>query len=221
MFLQKFFSSNTNNNFNVSPQIKYYNADADKVNIFADNRKKIGIYRWINNLNGKTYIGSSSNLSVRFYTYYSLRYLAKSNRPMERSLLKYGFSNFSLEILEYCNLEDLLKREQFYLDILKPEYNILEKAGSTLGYKHSEESIKKMRDFILSDEVMAKKKLSTKNATLARSISILVKNIKTEEKLEYKSLTEAANALGVTKGAVSQALLYKKLLKKTYFITKI
>ena len=119
-FLQKSFSSYAINN-NIKSQVKYYNADTDKVNIFADNRKKIGIYRWINNLNGKTYIGSSSNLSERFYKYYSLRYLAKSNRPMERALLKYGFSNFSLEIIEFCNLENLLKREQFYLDLCKPE----------------------------------------------------------------------------------------------------
>jgi group I intron endonuclease len=79
---------------------------------------------------------------------------------MERALLKYGFSNFSLEILEYCNLKDLLIREQYYLDILKPEYNIVKIAGSTLGYKHTEESLKKMRDFVLSDEVLAKKKIS-------------------------------------------------------------
>lgn len=61
----------------------------------------------MNNLNGKTYIGSSNSLSVRFYTYYSLSCLAKSSRPVERALLKYGFSKFSLEILEYCNLDDL------------------------------------------------------------------------------------------------------------------
>ena len=58
---------------------------------------------------------------------------------MERALLKYGFSNFSLEILEYCNYEDLLKKEQYYLDILKPEYNIAPQAGNTFGYRHSEE----------------------------------------------------------------------------------
>lgn len=131
--------ADTKSNFNfVKPEIKYFNADIHKARIFADNRNKIGVYRWINNLNGKTYIGSSVNLSVRFYKYYSLRSLAKSNRPMERALLKYGFSNFSLEIIEFCNLENLLKREQFYLDLCKPEYNIVEKAGSTIGYKHSE-----------------------------------------------------------------------------------
>lgn len=120
----------------ILPLIKYDNADVEKIKIFSDNRKKIGVYRLINKLNGKIYIGSSSNLSVRFYTYYSLRYLAKNNRPMERALLKYGFSNFSLEILEYCNLENYIKREQYYLDYLKPDYNIVKLAGSTLGYKH-------------------------------------------------------------------------------------
>jgi NUMOD1 domain len=139
---------------------------------------------------------------------------------MERALLKYGFSNFSLEILEYCNSEDTLKREQYYLDFLKPEYNIVGIAGSTLGYKHSEESLKKMRDFILSDEVMARKKLATKNATAVKMIPILVNKTKTGDTQEYKSLSAASNALGVSKSAVSQALINNKILKKTYIIRR-
>ena len=87
----------------MKPVIIYDNADVDKLNILADNSKKPGIYRWINKINGNTYIGSSVNISVRMYTYYSLRCLAKSNRPIDRALLKYGFSNFRLEILEYCD----------------------------------------------------------------------------------------------------------------------
>lgn len=107
----------------------------------------MGIYRWINNINGKTYVGNSNNLSVRFYTYFNLRSLAKSNIPMERALLKYGYSNFSLEILEYCNLDNLLEREQYYFNNLKPDYNIVKIAGSTLGYKHTKESLKKNKRF--------------------------------------------------------------------------
>jgi len=83
------------NFIDVKPIVKYNNADVDKAKIFADNRKKLGVYRWINNENGKTYIGSSINLSVRFYTYFSLRSLANSNRPIDRALLKYGHSRFS------------------------------------------------------------------------------------------------------------------------------
>ena len=44
------------------------------------------------------------------YTYYSLRSLAKSNRPIDRALLKYGFSNFILEILEYCDKNNVIKK---------------------------------------------------------------------------------------------------------------
>jgi hypothetical protein len=106
-----------------------------------------------------------------------------------------------LEILEYCDEKELLlKREQYYLDNLKPQYNIVEialaaqdawgcfAAGSTLGYKHTEESIEKMRNFVLSEEVLAIKRLATANATASR-------RIETNEKSEYVSLSEAGKAL--------------------------
>jgi hypothetical protein len=38
--------------------------------------------------------------------------------------------------------------------------------------------------------------------------------VETGENKQYKSLTEAAKALYITKGAISQALLSKRLLKK-------
>jgi len=198
----------------------YDDADKDKLNILADNRNRIGIYRWINKINGNTYIGSSVSISVRMYTYYSLRSLAKSNRLIDRALLKYGFSNFALEILEYTDKNNVLEKEQYYMDLFKPQYNIVETAGSTLGYKHTQESLEKMRDFILSDEVRDRKALSTENATAARRISIVVENIKTKVKQEYSSLTEAGYALGVSKSSVSQALINDRLIKKTYRISK-
>jgi len=63
-----------------------------------------------------------------------------------KALLKYGYSNFKLEILEYCDCNDLLVREQFYLDLLSPEYNILKTAGSSFGFQHSQESKRKMSE---------------------------------------------------------------------------
>lgn len=155
------------------------------------------------------------------YTYYSLLSLAKSNRPIDRALLKYGFSNFTLEILEYCDKNNVLEREQYYMDILKPQYNIVEIAGSTLGYKHTPESLAKMRDFVLSNEVRDRKALSTANATAARRIPILVENMETKVKQEYSSLTEAGFALGVSKALISQGLINNRLIKKIYRITKI
>lgn len=57
-----------------------------------------------------------------------------------------------MEILEYCPQTELLEREQFYLDLLIPEYNVLKHAYSLLGFKHSEDTIEKLRDKIISPE---------------------------------------------------------------------
>lgn len=57
--------------------------------------------------------------------------------------MKYGYSNFSLEILEYCDLYDTIQREQYFIDLLKPQYNILQVEGSSLGYLHSADTKKK------------------------------------------------------------------------------
>jgi group I intron endonuclease len=59
--------------------------------------------------------------------------LKRSNSHIYRALLKNGYSNFSLTILEYCDKEKCIEREDFYLSCLPHEYNILQKAGSVLG----------------------------------------------------------------------------------------
>lgn len=63
---------------------------------------------------------------------------------INRALLKYGYANFKLEILEYCEVCDLLAREQHFIITILPEYNTLKSAGSLLGYKHKQESKLKM-----------------------------------------------------------------------------
>jgi group I intron endonuclease len=57
--------------------------------------------------------------------------LRNGNSVICSSLLKYGYSEFSLEILEYCDPINIISREQYYLDNLKPEYNILTIARSS------------------------------------------------------------------------------------------
>jgi len=63
---------------------------------------------------------------------------------INKALLKYGYYNFSLEVLEYCDYSKLIIREQYYIDKLNPEYNILKIAGTNLGFKHSNISKLKM-----------------------------------------------------------------------------
>lgn len=108
------------------PLIRYTNADLDKSIIYRENLGKSGIYRWINNLNGKSHVGSSISLSYKLSLYYSLYSLreVKGSFIIQGALLKYGYSNFSLDILEYCEVDILIEREQYYINLLKPEYNI-------------------------------------------------------------------------------------------------
>jgi group I intron endonuclease len=64
--------------------------------------------------------------------------------------LKYGYSNFRLEILEYCDKLSAIEREQYYIDLLKPEYNICLRAGSSLGRITREETRLKLRNIWLN-----------------------------------------------------------------------
>lgn len=128
-------------------RVLYENPGLIKEDILNENKGKSGVYCWINKETGKTYIGSSVNLSRRFAQYYSSNYLAAPNRKMAiySALLKYGHQCFQLEVLEYCEPSNVIGREQFYLDLYEPEYNILSLAGSSLGFKHSEETLAKFR----------------------------------------------------------------------------
>lgn len=140
----------------AAPLLVYDNAENKRKQIIEDNTNKAGVYRWVYKPNGKCYVGSSANLGYRLKQYYSDKYLTrkKSVSSISSALVKYGHSSFKLEILVYCEPEKsiILEKEQFYIDEFKPEYNILPVAGSPLGYKHTEESLAKMRGRKLSQE---------------------------------------------------------------------
>ena len=78
----------------------------------------------------KAYIGSSVNLRRRFFLYYNIKGLQKKNRIMiSKALRKYKHLNFSLEILVYCGPDKCIEKEQYFMDLLKPAYNICRTAG--------------------------------------------------------------------------------------------
>ena len=131
----------------VVPVVSYENVQVSKTIIISQNKNKSGIYRITNIFNGQSYVGSSSNLSKRFYDHFNLNKVTKNKEKsiLYRAILKYGLESFKVEILEYCSVGDLLNREQYYLDLLLPQYNILKTAGSLKGFKHSEASIEQIR----------------------------------------------------------------------------
>jgi len=173
--LRPYSTKPVNNSSGLKPVVIYHNCELDKAQILRDNKDKPAIYRWINNINHKTYVGSSANLTVRLYKYFSIIHLTKYNTPIHNALLKYGFNNFSLEILEYCEHGiDIVNREQYYFDLLKPEYNILKIAGSPLGFKHSEKTL----EFFRNDRKVSEE--TRNNLSLAATGRILTESDKTK-----------------------------------------
>ena len=238
-----------NNNDNIIPLISYPNAYKDKSIVYKENRNKSGIYRWNNLITDKSYIGSSISLGGRFSNYYSLAFLKnrikKGSSIIYNSLLKYGYNKFSLDILEYCEPSVLIKREQYYIDILKPEYNISKIAGSRLGTKQSEKTKQLIsiasKNRIIKDEFKEKMKIvaklrlgkksfffgkthtiETKNRlSLINSMPIKIMNIETKTEKYFSSNIEAAKYLGI---GISTLRRYKKegkILYKKYLITNV
>ncbi|PQE22330.1 GIY-YIG endonuclease (mitochondrion) protein [Rutstroemia sp. NJR-2017a BBW] len=183
---------------------KYENADLQKLTILQENQ------------------GSSINLRRRFKEYFNVNHLIRNNDLVIcAALLKYGYSQFTVEIIEYCDRSNVLLREQYYLDLFKPEYNLLKIAGSNLGYIHTENTLAKMRDsrLNLTEEQKAKviSHLKIHNASSdqveksrqrlidynkSKGVSVEILDITTNEVSIYSSLREAAYALGCVHGFV-------------------
>jgi group I intron endonuclease len=124
--------------------------------------------------------------------------LSNNKLTISKALLKYGYSKFKLEILEYCNKNDLITREQYYLDLFKPEYNILKVAGSLSGFKHSESTRERLSKFysgrVFSKEVRKKISLSLKGRV--HTVEALAKM--SEAKLGYKKTEEHKNKISAS-----------------------
>lgn len=106
--------------------------------------KKSGIYQILNKVNGKSYIGSSINLTWRKTKHFTeLRTQKHHSIILQKAFNKYGENNFEFKILANCLPEYLIKLEQWFIDNTNPEYNVSKVAGSCLGVKRRKESIEK------------------------------------------------------------------------------
>lgn len=185
----------------IIPSVIYDNVEIYKALILKNNKGKTGIYRWINLVNSKTYIGSAKDLTIRFRVYFCVNRLTNSNSAIYKAILKYGYANFKLEILEYCDPNVLLIREQYYLDILKPEYNKLSLAGSSLGYKHTRETLEKFKTRVFSNEALTNLAKSASGRILSKEtrekISLARKGVKLSDETRAKLSAIGAARIGI------------------------
>ena len=152
---------------NIQAVAKFIDLKKSKLEILSKTKDKAGVYMFFNLTNGKFYIGSSVNLARRFRVHISS--VGKVKLPLPLAISKYGPNNFVFLILQYCEnkgckgaqsatasasglgvKQDTIENtclglEQHYIDLYKPKSNILKLAGSSQGFKHSPETIAKLK----------------------------------------------------------------------------
>lgn len=93
-------------------------------------------------VNGRIYIGSAINFPRRIGEHTNLlKRNKRHSKYLQNSWNKYGCDKFIFGLIEQVeNPKNLISREQYWIDTLKPEYNICPTAGSRLGSKSTAET---------------------------------------------------------------------------------
>jgi group I intron endonuclease len=194
----------------------------------------VGIYKISNTISGKFYIGSSFKMAKRKCNHFSsLRNNRHGNRHLQNAWNKYGEDTFIWEVLEETTKEVLIQREQFYIDTLKPEYNIRQVAENNSGcklsevrkydYKHTEKTKKQISDKTKGVKKSEETKINMSKAqkgrivteqhrrNMSKAASSRTKqgNCKsiTIDGVTYNTHKEAMATLGLTKYAIQKLLI--------------
>lgn len=96
--------------------------------------RQTGIYKITNLSNGKIYIGQSRDIYTRWKAH-TIALQDNSNESVIRmAFAKYNpreqiskpgiYGKFKFEILKLCAEEKLIEHEKYYIQLLKPEYNV-------------------------------------------------------------------------------------------------
>lgn len=128
------------------------------------------------------------------------------------ALLKYGYGNFSLTILETCDKDSLMSKEKHFFDIYSPEYNILNIPGSPSkgsGWKHSEATIENMR-IAASKKFKSPEFLTKLSKAQTRGIHIEVTDLITNTTNIYHAVKAAARALDIDKRYIENYIYLKQ-----------
>ena len=131
--------------------------------------KICGIYKIENLINKKLYVGSSNDINRRWNEHTkSLNSNSHPNEHLQFSWNKYGQNNFTFSILEECEENKLLEREQFYIDNLNVlndsiGYNIAPYADKPYLSDYGKEKIKKVNSELFKGENCIFNKYSEKD----------------------------------------------------------
>ena len=179
--------------------------------------KKCGIYIITNVENGKRYVGSSKDLYGRLHDHMcELNRNSAHNAHLQSAWNKYGQDSFEYGILEYCELSERFKREQYYIDVLKPEYNLTTEVVANFGHTPSKKTKQKISE-TLKRRYAAKEIFTYKQQH--NWISVHLYNVITFEYLGYfNNLADVARRIKYKHG--SNKAMLKTLMLGKYIVTR-
>jgi len=95
----------------------------------------------------RLYIGSANNIERRWAEHRSELKLNKHHSArLQNHYNKYGKKDLIFEILLSCDINDLVKVEQYFIDTYSPFFNMCPIAGNCSGFHHTEETKRKMSE---------------------------------------------------------------------------
>jgi hypothetical protein len=145
-----------------------------------------GIYIIKNKIDNKIYVGSSLNLDYRKQKHFwMLKKNVHDNQHLQNSFNLYGESNFEFTIVEECEHEKLILRENFFIDYYQSNLSL---------YGYNLAKVNEFRRNTFNDEV----KVQISKTNLKKNGNFLkfsLTNINTSEIFIFDSLVEAAEYL--------------------------
>lgn len=174
--------------------------------------KIVGIYKIVNSINNKCYVGSAVNMKHRFSVHKNLLNNNKHyNKHLQSSWNKYGSDVFSFELIEETNLDKLREREEYYILEFKSNdrnlgYNRRINCQTNLGIKVSDETREKLRISHLGHK-QSKETVEKKAKSRFKSVYQLDMNLNIINKFE--SIKEAAEITGLCSKSISMCTTKK------------
>jgi group I intron endonuclease len=153
------------------------------------NKKIAGVYKITNPFN-QIYIGQSKDIERRFLNHKNGSF---SNSHLCLSIQKHGLENHIFEIIEECDLNDLVLRERFYLTLYRKDYVMF---NFTVDGTYDEKLLIRIKEYGLLKLGEYQKILAQKEAILNKYLnlntSVQKKILKALGREECKRIAEEA-----------------------------
>jgi group I intron endonuclease len=159
-----------------------------------------GIYMIRNLVNNKVYVGKSVNVEKRFNEHKrKLISNTHDNIHLQRAWNTYGKENFSFTIIKCCEESLLNEKEIYYIKELNSNnmdfgYNLTDGGDGATGYRHTEETKKKIAELQIGKKMSNKTKINmsiAKKGKKPKNLDMIIKhNIETSKQIIQINIDE-------------------------------